>query len=63
MIAILSPERGVTIDEYCTGMIFGLQGSKILVHLANTLITPMGEDGKAKKFSTDNLDDIIPDLG
>ena len=40
---ILSPPKGQALDYYCTGMIFGLQGSKILVKVANTL-------GGNKKF-------------
>ena len=31
---------------YCTGLIFGNQGSKLLVRLANILINPVGEDGE-----------------
>ncbi len=34
---ILSPAKGQSLDYYCTGMIFGLQGSKILVKVANTI--------------------------
>ena len=34
---ILTPAKGKALDYYCTGMIFGLQGSKILVKVANTI--------------------------
>ena len=46
-ITILSPAKGSKLmDQYCTGMSFGLQGSKLLVKVANTLINPFGKDGK-----------------
>ena len=46
-ITILSPAKGsILMDQYCTGMSFGLQGSKLLVKVANTLINPIGKDGK-----------------
>ena len=45
IMAILSPENDQQLDEYCTGMTFGLQGSKLLVSIANVFI---GQDGKLK---------------
>ena len=48
-LAILQPKQSEKLDQYCTGMIFGLEGSKLLVKVANTLINPMDKDGKAKK--------------
>ena len=45
-IVILTPKKGVDIDMYCTGLIFGNQGSKMLVRFANILINPIGEDGE-----------------
>ena len=37
---ILSPKGYKELDQYCTGMVFGLQGSKLLVQVANTLRNP-----------------------
>ena len=31
---------------YCAGLVFGNQGSKMLVKFANTLINPVGKDGE-----------------
>ena len=44
-ITVLSPSSGIKLDMYCTGMVFGLQGSKLLVQVANTLINPIKDDG------------------
>ena len=42
-------------------MVFGLEGSKLLVKVANTLISPIGKDGKAQStFSKKNLQ--MPDV-
>ena len=42
-------------------MVFGLEGSKLLVKVANTLINPIGKDGKAQStFSRKNLQ--MPDV-
>merc|ERR1712060_215223 len=46
-VGILNPSGYKHLDQYCTGMVFGLQGSKLLVKVANTLINPVGADGKA----------------
>ena len=47
-------------------MIFGLEGSKLLVKVANTLINPIGKDGKAQstfsKKSMPNVD-VVDILG
>ena len=45
-MAILDPQSNEKLDEYCTGMTFGLQGSKVLVSIANVFI---GKDGKLNK--------------
>ena len=37
LIDVLSPSKHSETDMYCTGMIFGLQGSKILVKVANSI--------------------------
>ena len=48
-MAILDPSEDVgLLDEYCTGMTYGLQGSKVLVSVANVF---MGKDGKLRKPS------------
>ena len=39
-IVILSSEGRAKLDQYCTGLVFGLQGSLMLVKIANTF----GED-------------------
>ena len=45
-MAILDPSEDVgLLDEYCTGMTFGLSGSKVLVSIANIF---MGKDGKLR---------------
>ena len=50
------------MDNYCKGMVFGLEGSKLLVKVANTLINPIGKDGKAQStFSKKNIN--LPDVG
>ena len=44
--AILNPAEEVgKLDEYCTGMTFGLSGSKVLVSVSNIF---MGKDGKLR---------------
>ena len=48
-ISIVMSQGKQETDYYCTGMIFGLQGSKILVKVANTLINPIGDDGQPTK--------------
>ena len=55
--AILSPSNDVELlDEYCTGMTFGLQGSKVLVSIANVFID---KDGKLNKSPLDlDLKDV-----
>ena len=45
IFTVLSDEGRKNLDNYCTGMIFGLQGSKMLVKIANTLINPLDKDG------------------
>ena len=45
-ITVLSPGSGPKLDMYCTGMVFGLQGSKLLVKVANSLINPVKDDGE-----------------
>ena len=45
-IVILTPRAGQDFDMYCTGLIFGNQGSKMLVKFANILINPVGADGE-----------------
>ena len=42
-------------------MIFGLQGSKILVKVANTLINPVGEDGEVSSTFGGGKKKILPD--
>ena len=37
-IAVLSPHND--IDEYCTGMIFGMYGSNGMLKIANRMINP-----------------------
>ena len=37
-IAILSPENNV--DEYCTGLIFGMYGSNGMLRIANRMLDP-----------------------
>ena len=52
--AILKPDESrELLDEYCTGMTYGLQGSKVLVSVANVF---MGKDGKLRKPSLNPSD-------
>ena len=51
--AILKPDDNRVLDEYCTGMTYGLQGSKVLVSVANVF---MGKDGKLRKPSLNPKD-------
>ena len=37
LISLLTADTREQLDEYCTGMAFGLQGSKILVNVANII--------------------------
>ena len=37
LVKVLTPKKDEEMDYYCTGVVFGLQGSKILVKVANTL--------------------------
>ena len=45
---LLSKKGMKQLDQYCTGMVFGLHGSQLLVKMANTLINPVGPDGEVK---------------
>ena len=40
LITAIAPEEGhpITEDMYCRGMVFGLQGSKMLVNVANIIM-------------------------
>ena len=55
--AILSPKHHSStekMDQYCTGLVFGYEGSKMLVKVSNTLIDKDGNTTISKK-------NIIPD--
>ena len=43
---LLSKEGLKQLDQYCTGMVFGLHGSQLLVKVANTLINPVDSKGE-----------------
>ena len=45
---ILGPSSPDWLDQYCAGLTFGNQGSKMLVKFANLLI-PVDKDGKRHK--------------
>ena len=51
IVAILDPAEDGLLDEYCTGYVYGLEGSKVMVTLANRFVTPVNKDGKAAKLS------------
>ena len=59
---ILSPDHENHLDQYCTGMIFGLEGSKVLVKMANNLINPV-KDGKVQKASVPDVGGLFDSLG
>ena len=61
-ITILMPSGRGTFDQYCTGMIFGLQGSKLLVNVANTLMNK-DERNVKDKILPDNFSDTFKKLG
>ena len=46
MYQVLSDEGQKHLDKYCVGMIFGLEGSKMLVKIANNLINPIDKNGE-----------------
>ena len=53
---LLSKKGMKQLDQYCTGMVFGLHGSQLLVKMANTLINPVGPNGEVQNnFSKENL--------
>ena len=52
MYQVLSDEGRKHLDNYCTGMIFGLEGSKMLVKIANTLINPVDANGEVIELGT-----------
>ena len=63
-VTILQPKPGQSMDKYCQGMVFGLEGSKLLVKVANTLINPIGKDGKAQStFSKKKMPDVMDVVG
>ena len=43
---LLSKDGMKQLDQYCTGMVFGLHGSQLLVKVANTLINPVDSNGE-----------------
>ena len=43
---LLSKDGLKQLDQYCTGMVFGLHGSQLLVKVANTLINPVDSKGE-----------------
>ena len=45
-VTVLSPKFDQEVDMYCTGLVFGNQGSKMLVRFANIIVNPVGEDGQ-----------------
>ena len=54
--AILGPSAPDWLDQYCAGLTFGNQGSKMLVKFANLLI-PVDKDGKRHKRSARHRDE------
>ena len=44
-INIMRPEAHAYLDQYCTGILFGNQGSKMLVRFANLLFNPRDANG------------------
>ena len=52
------------MDKYCQGMVFGLEGSKLLVKVANTLINPIDKDGNAQStFSKKKMPNVMNAFG
>ena len=67
-INILSPGSGPKLDMYCTGMVFGLQGSKLLVKVANSLVNPVNENGEVagtfeKKKGPSPFEGVLDNIG
>ena len=48
IMAILDPAEPGQLDEYCAGYVYGLEGSKVMVTLANRVINHKDKDGKIK---------------
>ena len=47
-MAIMGPEDDQLLDEYCTGYVFGLEGSKMMVNIANKWHSPANPKNIAK---------------
>ena len=45
MLILGSDGKSQWMDQYCAGLTFGNQGSKMLVRFANILINPIDQDG------------------
>ena len=43
---IMNPEARKYLDQYCTGLMFGNQGSKMLVKFSNILLSPLDQNGE-----------------
>ena len=50
VMAILDPAEAGQLDEYCTGYVYGLEGSKVMVTLANRFVNPKDKDGNTVPF-------------
>ena len=50
VMAILDPAEAGQLDEYCTGYVYGLEGSKVMVTLANRFVNPKDKDGNTIPF-------------
>ena len=61
IMAILDPAENVQLDEYCTGYVYGLEGSRVMVTLANRFVNPKDADGKTTSFKEQKakLSDIV----
>ena len=51
LFIILGPGSSEYLDNYCRGMVFGLDGSKMLVRIANTMLKDFKLSDMKKKFS------------
>ena len=51
---ILGPTSAEWLEQYCAGLLFGHQGSKMLVKFANMLIHPHDENGEVRKGKNDD---------
>ena len=54
-VTMLAPSSRNQLDEYCNGMVFGLEGSKLLVRVANMVTTIRADKADGGKNKPSNF--------